>query len=253
VSFHHLDQFARVDSAVTRRPPTARVVGTVVMALGAALLPLGAWPQLGGLGLLVLGLAAMARIRPGSFLVRFLPPFGFVLLVSVGILVLSPGEAVARMGPLSITDTGILRFGSAMGRAAIALAAAVILVSTTSFTELLGALRALRIPETVTTPLALAYRYLYVLTDEAERVRRAARSRNAAAGAARRRTLLTGITAAALSRSLARSERVYQAMLSRGYDGTIRPLHPAATHGHPAMEVAVLGLLVAAITLSAHL
>lgn len=253
MSFHHLDQFSHVDSALTRRPATARLVGAVVIALGAALLPLGAWPQLVTLGILVVGLAAMAGIRPGPFLVRFLPPFGFVVLVSVGILVLAPGESVARVGPLAITDSGLLRFGSALGRAAVALGAAVILVSTTPFAELLEALRTLRVPGSVTTPLALAYRYVYVLTDEAERLRRAARSRNAAAGAARRRTLLTGITAAALQRSLARSERVYQAMLSRGYDGTIRSLRSRAETGHPLGEVAALALLVALITVSGHL
>jgi cobalt/nickel transport system permease protein len=253
VSFHHLDQFAHIDSVLTRRPPTVRLLGTVILALGAALLPLGAWPQLAALGLLVVGLAALARIRPGPFLARFLPPFAFVVLVSAGILVLAPGVELLRIGPVTVTDAGLLRFSSAMGRAAVALGAAVILVSTTPFTELLDALRSLRVPATVTTPLALAYRYLYTLKDEVERLRRAARSRNAAVGAARHRTLLTGITAAALHRSLARSERVYQAMLSRGYDGTIRTLHPAPTAGHPAVEVAVLALVVALISASGRL
>ncbi len=253
MSFHHLDQFAHVDSALTRRSPTVRLLGAVILALGAALLPLGAWLQLTGLAIVVLGLAALARLRPGPFLARFLPPLGFVFLVSVGILVLAPGDALLRVGPLTVTDAGLLRFGSAMGRAAVALGAAVVLVSTTPFTELLEALRSLRIPATVTTPLALAYRYLYVLSDEVERLRRAARSRNAAAGAASRRTLLTRVAAAALHRSLARSERVYQAMLSRGYDGGIRPLHPTASSGHPALEVAGLALLVALIAVSGRL
>lgn len=253
MSFHHLDQFARTDSVVTRRPPTVRVLATVLLAVGAAVLPLGAWPQMIALGFLVVGLAALARIRPGAFLVRLAPPLSFVLLVSVAVLVLAPGEIVARLGPLRISDAGLLRFGSAAGRGAIALGAAVVLVSTTSFPEIVGALRRLRLPELVTASLSLAYRYIYILNDEVSRLRRAAASRNAAAGAAPRRSLMVGMASAALQRSFIRSERVHQAMLSRGYRGELPVLAGTSYSGRPAVEMGGLLLVVAAIVASAAL
>jgi cobalt/nickel transport system permease protein len=253
VSFHHLDQFAAVDSVVTRRSPTVRLLGTVVIAVGAALLPLGAWAQMAVLGSLVIALMFMARIRPGPFLARLAPPLGFVLLVSAAILVLAPGEVVAALGPLTVTSEGLLRFGSAAGRGAIALGAAVILVSTTAFPEVVRALRRLRLPELVTTALGLAYRYLYILTDEVGRMLRAAGSRNASAGAASRRRLMVGVAAAALQRSFARSERVHQAMLSRGYTGDIPSLDEAPHAGRPAIELAALAAVVLLIVASAAL
>jgi cobalt/nickel transport system permease protein len=185
--------------------------------------------------------------------VRLAAPLGFVLLVSLAVLVLAPGEPVARLGPVAITDAGLLRFGSVLGRAAVALGAAVILVSTTPFDELVQALRALRLPDGVTTALGLAYRFLYILNDEVERLRRAARSRNAADGAAPRRRLLMGITGAALQRSFARSERTHRAMLARGFTGAMPTLHRAHGHGHPILEMAALILIVAAIAGSALL
>ncbi|NIP81207.1 MAG: cobalt ECF transporter T component CbiQ [Gemmatimonadetes bacterium] len=253
MSFHHLDQYARVESPLTRRSPTVRLVGTVLIAVGAALLPLGAWPQMVALGSLVGALAAAARIPARGFLLRLAPPLGFVLMVSVAILFLAPGAVVARLGPLAVTDAGLLRFGSAAGRAAVALGAAVILVSTTPFTELIEALRALRLPTAVTTALGLAYRYLYILNDEVERLRRAARSRNAAAGSASRRRLLVGISGAALRRSFDRSERIHRAMLGRGFTGRMPALRPRTAAGHPALEVAALAAVVAAIAVSALL
>ena len=66
------------------------------------------------------------------------------------------------------------RFGFVLGRASVALTAAVVLVSTTSFPELLQALRQLRLPAVVTTALGLGYRLLYLLVDEIERLQRAA-------------------------------------------------------------------------------
>ena len=253
MSFHHLDQFAHVDSVIARRAPTVRVVGTVVIALGAALLPVGAWPQMAGLGLLVIGLVAAARIPAGTFSIRRVPPRAFVLLVSGAVLVLAPGEPLVRLGPVTVTDTGLTRFGSVLGRAAVALGAAVILVSTTPFDELIHALRTLRVPHVVTTALGLAYRFLYILNDEAERLRRAARSRNAADGAAPRRRLLFGITGAVLQRSFDRSERLHRAMLSRGYTGQMPSLHARADHGRPAAEIAAIAAIVAAIAGSALL
>lgn len=257
MSFHHLDQYAHVPSAVTRRPPVVRLLGTVFIAVGAALLPLGSWPQLAALAALVLALVGAARIRPRDFALRLAPPLGFLLLVSVALLFLAPGEAVAALGPLRITDAGLLRFGSAAGRGAVALGAAVVLVSTTRFSDLLEALRSLRLPETVTTSLGLAYRFLYILTDEVDRLRRAARSRNAAGGSASRRRLLMGITAAALQRSFDRSDRVYQAMLARGFTGRMPTLGgrdaAAIVSSHPARDLGALGAAVAVVVASAWL
>jgi len=253
VSFHHLDHYAQVESPITRRSPTVRLLVTVVLAVGAALLPLGAWPQIATLGAIVLGLAALARVRPADFLRRLAVPLAFVGVVSVGLLVLAPGQTVLALGPVAVTDAGLLRFGSAIGRAAVALGAAVLLVSTTRFTELLEALRSLRLPATVTAALGLAYRFLYLLTDEVERLRRAARSRNAAAGSAPRRWLLVGIAATALQRSFDRSERVHHAMLGRGFTGRLPSLRPAPSAGHPRLEVAAALLLVVVILASARL
>lgn len=253
MSFQHLDQFAHTDSAVARRSPTVRLLGAVIIALAAATLPLGAWPQMAALGVLVVGLAAAARVPATTFVIRLLAPLAFVFLVSVGVLVLAPGEPVARIGPLAITDAGLLRFGSVMGRGAVALGGAVILVSTTPFDEMVRALRNLHLPEVVTTALGLAYRFLYILNDEVERLRRAARSRNAAEGAAPRRRLLMGITGAALQRSFDRSERTHRAMLARGFDGEMPTLHRAPAHGHPTLEIAALVILVGAIAGSALL
>lgn len=253
MSFHHVDQYASIASPLTAVAPTARLVGAAALALGAALLPLGAWPQMACLFLLVLLLAGTARIPARAFALRLGAPLAFVLLVSVAVLVLAPGHVVQRIGPLRITDTGLLRFGSTVGRALPALGAAVVLVSTTRFTEVLDALRDLRLPEVVTTSLGLAYRFLYILNDEVDRIRRAARSRNAAAGAAPRRRLWLGITAAALTRSYAHSERTYRAMLARGYQGPLPTLQPHPLDRRSLAILTGLVVLVTAISVSARL
>jgi cobalt/nickel transport system permease protein len=249
MSFHHLDRFAAVASPVTRLHAVARLLGTVVLALGAATLPPGAWTQLAALGLVVLGVAMVARVPPPVMARRTLWPLALVIAGSVLLPVVVPGRPLAHAGPLTVTDAGMLRFATVVGRAAVALAAAVLLVSTTAFPELLRALRQLHLPQVVTASLGLGYRLLYILMEEIERLGRAARSRNAGAGAAQRRRLLVGIAAAVLGRSLARGERTHRAMLARGYAGDVPGLHDRPFRTRDLAAVTAVVVVVAAIAL----
>lgn len=251
MGFHHLDHYADAHGALEPIAPAARVLGTVLVALGAALLPLGAWPQMLALLLLVVLLARFARVPQATLWLRAAAPLGFLLLASFAVLVLAPGATVARLGPLAITDQGVLRLGSALLRGGAAILVGVLLVSTTRFPDLVEALRELRLPAVVTAALGLAYRYLYLLNDEVAQLQRAAASRNAHGGAVARRRLLFGITASALTRSFARSERVHQAMLARGFVGAIPSLHPHPLDARSGRALALLALGLAALVASA--
>ena len=253
MGFHHLDQYADAPGPLASIAPAARVLGTVVVALGAALLPLGAWPHMLALLLLVLALARFAGVPQATLWLRAAPPLAFLLLASLAVLVLAPGDPVARLGPLAVTDQGVLRLGSALLRGGAAILVGVLLVSTTRFPELVEALRELRLPAVVTAALGLAYRYLYLLTDEVAQLRRAAASRNARGGAVARRELAFGIAASALTRSFARSERVHRAMLARGYDGALPSLHPHPLDGRSLRALAALTVALALLVTSAWL
>jgi cobalt/nickel transport system permease protein len=95
----------------------------------------------------------------------------------------------------------------------------------------------LRIPTMLTTIVAFLYRYLFVLTDEVIRLLRARQSRSAAIpGLASGRNLVwrarvTGNMAGQLFlRSYERSDRIYNAMLARGYTGLLRTLNAHVMH-----------------------
>jgi len=253
VSFRHLDRFAQVRSPVTRVPAAGRVFGTVVLALATATLPAGAWVQLGLLAAVSLALLAIAHVPLRVALARLAWPLGLVLLASLALLVVMPGEPLARLGPVAVTAQGADRFAMVMGRAMVALLPAVLLVSTTSFPELLQGLRELRVPVAVATALGLAYRLLYLTVDELERLQRAARSRHAGGGVTRRRHLITAIAAATLGRAFVRAERTHAAMLARGFRGTLPLLHAPVWTYRAVLNVAAVSILVLAVAASARL
>jgi len=233
LGFHHLDHYAATASPVTRTTPAARVVGAVGLALTASLVPPGAWTAMAAVLGLSLAVALAARIPPRVLLARASVPLGFLVLASAGVLFMAPGVNVAALGPLSVTDRGVVLFASAAGRGAAAVVAGVVLVSTTPFPELVTALKELRLPRAVTSSLALAYRFLVVLGEDVTRIRRAAQVRNGGRGHVGGRRLAVGMAAAAFARSYDRSERVFRAMRVRGYRDSMptlayRPLDRAS-------------------------
>jgi cobalt/nickel transport system permease protein len=95
------------------------------------------------------------------------------------------------------------------------------------------ALRHLRVPSLLVAVISFMYRYLFVLADEVMRLLRARDSRSArltgyrSGGSIPWRARVAGNMAGQLFlRSYERSDRVYNAMLSRGYTGHFLTLNP---------------------------
>jgi len=212
---------------------------------------------------LLIGASALARLGPfrlvrGTWVVL---PF---VLVAVPLLFTRPGDALVTvdLGPvvLTITDTGLRDTLSIVAKSWLSVQAALLLAYTTPFADLVDALRALRIPAIIVSIISFMYRYLAVLTDEAGRMSRARASRSAQAphgrsgGSLAWRAKVTGSMVGSLFiRSYERSERIYAAMLARGFSGTFqstqlpRPDHRSLTWF--AVALAAIVLFVVAVNL----
>jgi cobalt/nickel transport system permease protein len=117
---------------------------------------------------------------------------------------------------------------------------AILLVAVTEFPKIVHALRHLHVPAIITVIISFLYRYLFVLADEVMRMMRARQARSAASAAAPGtrsgggvlwRAHIAGNMAGQLFlRSYERSDRVYNAMLSRGYKGELMTIHSHHYH-----------------------
>lgn len=113
---------------------------------------------------------------------------------------------------------------------------------TTPFHELLIALRWLRVPTLFTVLSAFSYRYWFVLVEEAVRMSRAYLSRCPRPQTLRDAVTVGKLTGTLMLRAYSRAERVYLAMLSRGFDGEFRTLTPSSLTG---VDIAFLcGIIV---------
>lgn len=153
------------------------------------------------------------------------------------------------------TDAGVLRFVSVVVRSWLSVQAAILLTATTQFPDLMHALRHLRLPGPLVAIVSFMYRYLSVLTDETSRLLRArirsARLENApglkSGGSIvwRARVGREHPQSASL-RSYERSDRIYNAMLARGYQGHFYTLNP---HSMKASDWLAGGIVAAGLVL----
>ena len=112
---------------------------------------------------------------------------------------------------------GGLVFLTLMARSTLCLLAVVLLALTTPFHELLHVLRWLHVPTLLVTTLALMHRYLAVLLDESQRMRRARASRTFITSRRHTWYALASVAGQLFVRSSERAERIYAAMCARGW------------------------------------
>jgi cobalt/nickel transport system permease protein len=254
--FDAFDRYHDTESFIHRLDPRVKVVVTVAFVLSNALLPDGAWIAFGLSLLFLLFVTALSNLGMTFTLKRSFIALPFAL-VAITVLFSIPGNSLTSFHflfwDLTITDAGLLRFVSIVIRSWLSVQMAILLVGTARFPDIVHALEHLRVPTILTTIIAFLYRYLFVLADEVFRLLRAREARSAAAPGSRSggsvawRAGVAGSMAGQLFlRSYERSDRVYNAMLARGYTGHLQTMNPHELHrvDYITMAFAILFLLL---------
>ena len=224
---HHrqLESLSRQDTFIHRLDPRVKFI--VVILFTALLVATSRY--------------ALARLAPFTLMPAFLLLFGevraglvaralammapFIILVAIWNPIYDRQVIVFTLGGVTFgVSAGWVSFANILMRFVLAASALVGLMATTPFEKLLEGLRRLALPRMFVTVLAFVYRYLFDLVDVALRMRRARDLRGGRAGVALRLRSSAGIVGNLFVRSLDRSDRVYKAMLARGFDGEMRSI-----------------------------
>ena len=251
------DRYHEKESFIHHLDPRVKVVVTIAFIVSNALLPDGAWAAFVLAWLFLLTANLLSKLGSLYSLKRSLIALPFAL-IAITVLFSIPGQPILSfkflMWDLTITDAGWLRFVSILIRSWLSVQMAILLVAVTRFPDLVHALEHLRVPAILTTIIAFLYRYLFVLTDEVFRMIRARESRSAAAAGRRSgggvlwRARVAGNMAGQLFlRSYERSDRIYNAMVARGYAGHLYTLNPhemkSSDYYVTAFSIAVIFIL----------
>jgi len=176
---------------------------------------------------LILIMTALSKISLTFFLKRvliFIPIF--TAIIAIPALFITPGTSLVTIGSkIIITEQGARTAGLLFLRVANSMSFGVLLILTTPWSNVLAALRWLRIPSLIVDILGMTYRYIFLLLHNANSMFLARRSRLIGSfSSAENRRWLTNALATTMTKSQHLSEEVYMAMNSRGYQGEIRVL-----------------------------
>lgn len=227
-----------------RLQPQVKLAATLLLVLAVVATPREAFWAFGAHAALLAGLTAAARVPPGFVLRRLVIEAPFVLF-AVFLPVVGTGPRVEVLG-VSLSQAGLWAAWNIVAKATLGAWASILLAATTQVPDLLKGFARLRFPRVITSIMAFMVRYLDVVVGEWNRMRIALRSRAYRPRSLRRAGALAAATGALFIRSYERGERVYLAMLSRGYNGAMPGMDRAVPAGSQwAVALLVVGAAAA--------
>ena len=210
------------NSPLHRLPAEVKIVCLVVFVLAVVATPRELFWPFGIFALILLATWWVARLPLQWILPRMLIEAPFIVLAVL--LPFAEGGERVNVAGLQLSVAGLYAAWGIVIKGTLGVAASLTVAATTTARELPVALSRLRVPALIVSVLTLMIRYIAVLSAEARRMRVARISR----GDSPRMLHQVGATAktvgALFLRSYERGERVYLAMLSRGFDGRVPPL-----------------------------
>ncbi len=214
-----LERHGRRDGVLQRINARRKLIATLLFVFAVVATPIGNWKPLAAEGLVLAFLIGVSGVPPRELALRWL---GFLALFGFLTITVAPSRPERATYGLAVVVLTLLAKDS------LAFLATVLFAHVTPFHAILRALRGLRVPLILVATLQFMYRYLFVLADELERMVQARKARTFRRSGQLDWGLLTGLIGVLFLRSFERAERVHAAMLSRGWDGTLRSLDEPA-------------------------
>ena len=229
---HHvtLDQWSRGASALHRRDPRAKIASLIVF-----LVVLGTAHR----GLVWLGALLFAFLLAGLRWARLPLP---AALARAGVVL----PFTAMFACVSWLAGDPARGAALVMKSYLSALAVLLVVSTTPLPLLLRGMEMTGAPRYLLMVAQFLYRYLFVISEEAQHMSKAAAARGATvrglAGHGARFRAAAGALAVLFARSYGRAEEIHRAMLARGFPGHFRPLIALRFSRRDALFLTLSGL-----------
>jgi cobalt/nickel transport system permease protein len=247
---YFFERYTWLQSPVHTLDPRAKIVASLALVVTIVLLPPLPAPAFAAVVVLLLGTAVLARLPLRHVLARS----AFVIPFAGTIALLAPlaahGGSISWAGVSGAYGSGgwIIAY-SVLSKAWLSVLCVVLLSATTPVPLLFKGLERLRLPDVVLMMLSFTYRYIGAMRGQIASLHRALDSRGPSLGRAARLRLYGHLAGNLFLRSYERGERVYAAMRSRGYDGTMPSPEELAFAPADGLLLLTTALAVAALVL----
>lgn len=220
-----LDKYSNLNSPIHRLDARVKIVAFLGLIIFCVSSSPDAYLAFLGYALFLLLAGTLSRVPPTHILKSSLVVIPFVILVTAFIPFLKPdqlgGGYNLGIGKLTVSRSGLIVFENILMKSYLAVVSVIILSSTTPFPKLLRGFEQLRVPKLVIMLASFAYRYLFLLIEEFERMERARDARSYRGRWLWQAKVIGQMIGSLFLRCYERGERVYVAMTSRGFTGEI--------------------------------
>jgi cobalt/nickel transport system permease protein len=220
-----LDHHSGIESPIHHLDARAKIIVFFTFILVGVSSPPNCFYLFGLLAMALIGITLVARLPLGHLVKKVIVvlPFLFVVALSIPFLKKDAvgGGYNLGLGGLSVSRSGLWVLWNVIVKSSLGIFAIILLYSTTSFPKLIKGLEKLGSPKIFTALLSFMYRYSFLLIDEMQRMKRARDSRCFGGRWIWQSMTIGQMVGTLFLRSFHRGERIYLAMLSRGYQGTM--------------------------------
>ena len=228
---HHVlvDHWSQGSSPLHARDPRAKILVLLIFLIVLATTPASAFVTL----------VIDAAVLISGILLAGLPPAG-LLFRAAAILPFSLAFAL-----ITWLAGDPWRAAGLVEKSYLSTVAVLLLVGTTPLARLLGALEALGTPRVLVLLAQFLYRYLFVISEQAQHLRLAAACRGGSSAKRQSRfRAAAGAIAVLFARSYHRAEGIHRAMLARGFGGRLALMNPLRFGARDAAFTAAISALL---------
>jgi cobalt/nickel transport system permease protein len=231
---HHvtLERWSRGDTVLQRLDARAKIIALLAFLIVLATTPNNATGRIAGYSAVLLAGIVVARLP----FIRALLRAGVVLPFSITFAAMA-WLAADRVRAIALVEKTYL-----------SAAAVLLIMAVTPLPALLTGLRSLGLPQVLVSVVQLLYRYLFVISEQAQHMRLASACRGGFGKAARksRFAAAAGALGVLFARSYLRAEGIHRAMLARGYRGELPHAAAGALRASDGLFAALsIALLIA--------
>lgn len=236
----YVDKYAYLDTPLHRWDPRYKLVALMTLVFSFSFVQdIRLIPVMLGVSAILYTLSGL----PYAFLLSRLRLPGLFMLAMLIILPFMSGQEVLfRVGPLSVKAEGCLDALLIACRFVSIMTIGIVLFGTTPFLTTVKAMRSLGLPPILADMTLFAYRYLFEISADLKTMQTAMRLRGFRG---RRNSMgtLASLAGTILVRSYEQSDRVFKAMIMRGYGQSasyLEDFQPSYRRGLAGLVVSVL-------------
>lgn len=208
--------------------PRIKIVSFLAIIFCMILTPITRLKDFGLYFTLILAITFFSNLTFSQVLKKVLVLIPFVLFIAMVVPFVKEGNVCwsMKMGywKVQVTYEGIGTFLNIIVKSGLSLFLLVVASLTTAFSDFLKGLDMLCMPRLLIMLMSFMYRYIYVLLDEAKRLMRARSLRYFGSRYRGQFQVIGYMIGVLFIRTFERAERIYHAMIVRGFGGEVRSM-----------------------------